>query len=252
VGVVTPSEVSQQLEIPPATLRRYVSLFGEHLSEEATAPRGRQFGDADLATLARIRAMLSEGSSVDDVHEALRTGTVPEVEGGRPQPSDEPQAPAPAPQETDAASAPAPEPEPAPDAPVGVPEEEPTAPAGEEARPGSDDALTVAPEPADSSPEARAADEAGEDEEADELEERPRWRTFARVQPVRSSREARKMAADLAGTDHLSQRMSLAEDRIMTSNERMAVLEARIARLEEWLRMPWYRRLFAKPPEYDL
>lgn len=207
--MATPTEVSEQLGIPPATLRRYVSLFGEHLSEEARVPRGRQFGEADLEVLVQIRSMLAGGSSVEDVQEAL---------GGTPTPKSEP------------------------DPAVAA---TPTAVVKATAEPSAED---------ESAPGDASVDEDGDDdEEADEeTDSWPRWRSFPKVQPVRTSREVRKMAAEMGVTDHLSQRLALAEDRIMTYNERMAVLEARIAKLEEWVRTPWYRRIFSKPPEYDL
>lgn len=202
--MATPTEVSEQLDIPSATLRRYVSLFGEHLSEEAKRPRGRQFGEADVQVLSRIRSLLADGSSVDEVQAALGAAPLP--------PAETP--PAQAPPEV---AAPLPNPEP----PVQT--------------------IVVTDEP-----------EADAEEPGEEPDTWPRWRTFPKVQPVRTSREVRKMAAEMGVTDHLSQRLALAEDRIMTNNERMAVLEARIARLEEWVKTPWYRRIFSKPPEYDL
>ncbi len=204
----TPSEVSEQLGIPPATLRRYVSLFGGHLSEEARLPRGRRFGEADLAVLAQIRSLLSAGSSVDEVRAAL---------GGTPAPL-----------------------------PVREPTETPASP--------SADALESPPEPepVEATAEVLPEDEDSGGDETEEAESRSRWRSFPKVQPVRTSREVRKMAAEMGATDHLSQRLALAEDRIRTYNERMAVLEARIAKLEEWVKTPWYRRIFSRPPDYDL
>lgn len=231
--MATPTEVSEQLDIPPATLRRYVSLFGDHLSEEAKLPRGRQFGDEDLEVLARIRTMLSDGSSVEDVQTALRGGAPSETEQTRPAGSEAPEG----------ATALTVEAEPETIRPVPVVQSELLS----EAAPPESGAGTEIAEAADGeAPEVEKG--AGDDEPGD----RPHWRSYARVQPVRSSREVRKMVAETGSVDLLSQRLALAEDRIMTSNERMAVLEARIVRLEEWLTMPWYRRLFAKPPEYDL
>jgi len=38
----TPGQVSDMLEIPPSTLRRYVKDYPEHLSKTATKKRGRE------------------------------------------------------------------------------------------------------------------------------------------------------------------------------------------------------------------
>ncbi|MCH8093054.1 MAG: MerR family transcriptional regulator [Chloroflexi bacterium] len=49
----TPGQVSDMLEIPPSTLRRYVKDFPKHLSKTATKKRGRRFTELNIAILAR-------------------------------------------------------------------------------------------------------------------------------------------------------------------------------------------------------
>lgn len=251
VSVATPTEVSQQLDIPPATLRRYVAVFGQYLSAEARLPRGRQFSEADLETLARIRALLGDGSSVEEVAAALGGGgTAPAQNTPAPTGSEQARVDV-ASSRREAVGQISPEPvtDRASVSSVAAAPMQPSVPSqATQPRPGVEEPSPIAA--------ARAEDDTlaavDEDADAEDEEERPRWRSYARVQPVRSSREARKMVAELGGVDHLSQRLALAEDRLLNSNERMAVLEARVARLEEWLRMPWYRRLLAKPPDYNL
>jgi hypothetical protein len=44
----TPGQVSEMLEIPPSTLRRYLKQFETHLSESATKKRGRRFSEGEV------------------------------------------------------------------------------------------------------------------------------------------------------------------------------------------------------------
>jgi len=67
----TPGQVSDMLEVPPSTLRRYVKDYPEHLSKTATKKRGRRYTEADIATLARAREMLQQGRSPDEVGSLL-------------------------------------------------------------------------------------------------------------------------------------------------------------------------------------
>ncbi|MGI6207532.1 MAG: MerR family transcriptional regulator [Anaerolineae bacterium] len=201
--MATPTEVSDRLDIPPATLRRYVSLFGDHLSEGARRQRGRQFDEADIETLSRVRELFAAGKSTEEVTAALG-GKAPEPTVTTPpsqrepvleRRSSEPVAAPPAQAETE------------------QPEE------GADAPPGH----------------------------------RPRPRQFPRSEPVRSSLEVQKLAAKSFGaTEGLSQKVALHEDRLSRTDERLLVLEYRLTRLEEWLKLPWYKRLFSRPPLYEL
>ena len=67
----TPGQVSDMLEVPPSTLRRYVKDYPEHLSKTATKKRGRRYTEVDIATLARAREMLQQGRSPDEVGSLL-------------------------------------------------------------------------------------------------------------------------------------------------------------------------------------
>lgn len=67
----TPGQVSDMLEVPPSTLRRYVKQFVKHLSESATKKRGRRFTEQDIATLARARELLTQGRKPKETDELL-------------------------------------------------------------------------------------------------------------------------------------------------------------------------------------
>ena len=67
----TPGQVSDMLEVPPSTLRRYVLQFTTHLSETAIKKRGRRFAERDVATLARARELLQQGRKPPEVNELL-------------------------------------------------------------------------------------------------------------------------------------------------------------------------------------
>lgn len=65
-------QVSDMLEIPPSTLRRYVKHFAERLSDEATKKRGRRFTERDVSILARARELIQQGRSPDKVASLLQ------------------------------------------------------------------------------------------------------------------------------------------------------------------------------------
>ena len=67
----TPGQVSDMLDVPSSTLRRYVKQFAAHLSETATKKRGRRFTERDVATLARARELLQQGRKPPEVNELL-------------------------------------------------------------------------------------------------------------------------------------------------------------------------------------
>jgi len=67
----TPGQVSDMLEIPPSTLRRYVKDFPKHLSKTATKKRGRRFTELDIATLARARELLQQGRKPKETNKLL-------------------------------------------------------------------------------------------------------------------------------------------------------------------------------------
>jgi len=61
----TPKQTSEMLKIPASTLRRYANQFSEHLSESAKKSRGREYTEADIATLQRARELLRSHSPED-------------------------------------------------------------------------------------------------------------------------------------------------------------------------------------------
>ena len=63
----TSGQVAKMLELPPSTLRRYVSRYGDALSDGARASRSRRFTDGDVVILQRVRELLSAGKSPDEV-----------------------------------------------------------------------------------------------------------------------------------------------------------------------------------------
>ena len=67
----TPGQVSDMLDVPSSTLRRYVKQFAAHLSETATKKRGRRFTEQDIATLARARELLQQGRKPEETNELL-------------------------------------------------------------------------------------------------------------------------------------------------------------------------------------
>ena len=73
-----PAEVAQTLGIPASTLRRWSRRFAAFLSPEANGvargdhARGhRRYTQADLVVLARCKALLSEGSTLNEVSQHL-------------------------------------------------------------------------------------------------------------------------------------------------------------------------------------
>ena len=78
----TSGQVADMLATPPSTLRRYVKIYGKHLSESATKKRGRRFTERDVATLARARSLLQQGRTPKETNDLLAVvgEDAPEVE----------------------------------------------------------------------------------------------------------------------------------------------------------------------------
>ena len=78
----TPGQVSDMLEIPPSTLRRYVKDYPEHLSETATKKRGRRYTELDIATLDREQLELARkgGAALEDISLALGHASIATTE----------------------------------------------------------------------------------------------------------------------------------------------------------------------------
>lgn len=67
----TSEQISEMPSIPSSTLRRYCNQFSNHLSNHATKQRRRRFVEADIATLGRIRELLQQGQSPQQVNNLL-------------------------------------------------------------------------------------------------------------------------------------------------------------------------------------
>ncbi len=81
----TPGQLSDMLEIPPSTLRRYVTQFAAYLSDQAQRQRGRRFTPEDVDTLGRARELLTQGRSPEEVGPLLQ---VVREEGDGPEPGE--------------------------------------------------------------------------------------------------------------------------------------------------------------------
>jgi len=73
---------------------------------------------------------------------------------------------------------------------------------------------------------------------------------------VRDEMASLMKAVDQLRSDHqelrariesMAKREALSLNRQVRDDERLEVVEYRLSRLEEWLRLPWYRRLFSTP-----
>ena len=52
----TPSQVSEMLDIPPSTLRRYAAVYSDHLSPQQPKKK-RTYNDSDIMKLRRIKEL---------------------------------------------------------------------------------------------------------------------------------------------------------------------------------------------------
>lgn len=68
---LTPGQVSELLDIPASTLRRYVADFGGFLSLSARRSRRREYTPADVATIGEIRTLAAQGLTVDEIRDRL-------------------------------------------------------------------------------------------------------------------------------------------------------------------------------------
>ena len=75
VNPLTVSQVAAQLQLSPATVRRYGQEFPDHLSPGATPPPGtsRKYTPEDVAILRAARDLLASGETYTDVNRLLDT-----------------------------------------------------------------------------------------------------------------------------------------------------------------------------------
>ena len=71
MATFSPGEVSNLLDVPSSTLRRYVSHFGDYLSEDARRKRSRRFTEQDIQVIAQIRDLTGQGIRLEDIPQRL-------------------------------------------------------------------------------------------------------------------------------------------------------------------------------------
>jgi DNA-binding transcriptional MerR regulator len=74
VSFRTPQEVARQLDISPATLRRWSDEFADQLSAEARSTQGkshRRYSEADLEALQAVKNMMGAGMTYEQVRQHL-------------------------------------------------------------------------------------------------------------------------------------------------------------------------------------
>lgn len=74
----TIGETARFFNVTTVTIRNWVSLLGEtYLSPSATRKTGKRFSNSDVTTLKKLRTLLEEGSTYDQVLDLLPT--TPEI-----------------------------------------------------------------------------------------------------------------------------------------------------------------------------
>ena len=70
----TPQMMTTELDISPATLRRWSDEFADYLSPEASSSQGRshrRFSNDDLATLKTVKELMGQGMTYEQVRQIL-------------------------------------------------------------------------------------------------------------------------------------------------------------------------------------
>ncbi len=76
--MITPKQIYTELDISPATLRRWADKFADYLSPQAHGKK-RSYTAGDLDTLRRIRDLSAQGVRLDAIPERLQL--VPDASG---------------------------------------------------------------------------------------------------------------------------------------------------------------------------
>jgi DNA-binding transcriptional MerR regulator len=76
--MITPQQVYTELDISPATLRRWAAAFADYLSPQVPGKK-RSYTATDLDTLRRIRDLSEQGVRLDAIAERLQL--VPDAPG---------------------------------------------------------------------------------------------------------------------------------------------------------------------------
>jgi DNA-binding transcriptional MerR regulator len=68
--MLTPKQVSETLTVPSSTLRRWSKRFSKHLTPHEPYTH-REYTTSDLETLRKIRDLLEDGHTYDDIEPKL-------------------------------------------------------------------------------------------------------------------------------------------------------------------------------------
>lgn len=69
----TPAQVSEMLNLAPSSLRRYVTIFPDLLSDTAKLPsKSRRYTDADILVLRRIKDLIRSRKTPEEIRVALQ------------------------------------------------------------------------------------------------------------------------------------------------------------------------------------
>jgi len=71
MNMITPGQVSDSLDVPPSTLRRWAVRFADHLSPQPEGRGHRKYTVADVNTFRKIRDLSAEGVLLDDIADQL-------------------------------------------------------------------------------------------------------------------------------------------------------------------------------------
>jgi len=75
--MLTPGQVSETLNVPSSTLRRWAARFADHLSPQPSGRGHRSYTVDDLNTFRRIRDLSGEGMLLDDITKRLDVVELP-------------------------------------------------------------------------------------------------------------------------------------------------------------------------------
>jgi len=68
--MLTPKQISETLTVAPSTLRRWSKRFSKHLTPHEPNTH-REYSTSDLETLRKIRDLLEDGLTYDDIEPKL-------------------------------------------------------------------------------------------------------------------------------------------------------------------------------------
>lgn len=69
--MLTPGQVSEALDVPPSTLRRWAARFADHLSPQPSGRGHRRYTVDDLNTFRKVRDLSGQGVLLDDIADRL-------------------------------------------------------------------------------------------------------------------------------------------------------------------------------------